>query len=237
MHVAPSSIAGGWQGAPGARVRVGGAPASSSGYQSPSAAFAWQPPPVPAGYYNPILDIQQAEGKQGSEQQLTGLERQQTVDENTYATNLGLLGQREAQQQEAQKQTLARLAESYAKLGTRQGEQANRLGVVNGGALISSATNRAANEAVQKAADERTFAAQGQANENERGKLATQQSQLTGPGGTLVEAIANNKQNQQLFEQGIGTLRSSQAAEHGYVPPQRPWVHERGGSVRVGGKY
>lgn len=236
MHVAPPTpIGGSWAHSRGGAVRVGGRPGAA--FADPSQETAWQPPPVPAGYYNPIRDIELAEGQRGSEQSITGLDRQKTVGENTYATNLGLLAQREQQQQDSAKQTLARLAEGYAKLGARQGEQANKAGVVNGGALISATTKRVANEGVQKAADERAFAQQRQQLENERGRLATGENQLVGPGGSLVEAIQNARTNQQAFANSVGTLKGNEAAAHGYRPPQRPWVKVRGGSVRVGGKY
>jgi hypothetical protein len=191
------------------------------------------PPPIPAGYYNPILDIQLAEGKAGSEQQITGLERQKTNAENTYATNIGLLKQKEEAQQQGAKETLGRLAESYAKLGARQSDQANAAGTLYGGALISARMKRAANEGVTRHADEVANERALQQFADERGKLALAEQQLVGPGGSLLEAMANARANQQLFATNIGTLKQKQAAEQGYKAPERPWS----GNVRIGGRY
>jgi hypothetical protein len=222
----------------GGFVRVRGAAPGTQGVYPGSGP--WQLPPIPPGYYNPMLDVQASEGKLGTEQTLSGLNRQKTDAENNYATNLGLLGQREADQAQKQKETLALLGESYKKLGVQQGGQANATGTLYGGAMISSAMKRAANEGSQKARDEAARAEQVQANQNERGRLSTQENQLLGPGGSLLEAITNAERSQQLYGQNINTLKGTQAAEHGYTPEQAGGVvpYERnypgGGSVRVG---
>lgn len=256
---AATAPASGWGGAAGARVRVGGpqpgewvhspfgsyrvgyarpgVPGAPGQNQDPQQNLGWQPPPIPAGTYNPIRDIELAEGKRGSEQELTGLDRQRTNAENTYATNLGLLGQREGQHQMDAKQAIERIIESFTKLGARQGEQANVRGVLNGGTMLAAAGKRAANEQLSRRQADQAAARQRQADENERGRLATQQSQLTGPGGSLTEAIQNARANQQAFAGSVGTLKGTEAAQHGYVPPQRPWTKTRLGSVRVGGRY
>jgi hypothetical protein len=176
----------------------------------------WPSPPIPAGYYNPILDIQLSEGKQGSEQQITGLERQKTNAETNYATNLGLLKQREEARAQQQKETLANLAESYAKLGVRQGDQANAAGTLYGGALISAAAKRAANEGATSARDREAYRQAVLGFQDEQGKLARAEQEQT---GTLAEAIANARLNQQLFGQNINTLKQNQAAGQGYVVP------------------
>jgi hypothetical protein len=225
----PSESGGAGQGF----ARVGARP-----YQvDPSTMLGWQPPPPPPGTYNPIRDQELAAGNRETEQAIGRPERERTVAENDYGTRLGLLGQREAREQEVAKQTLARLAEGYAKLGTRQNERANQLGIVGGGAMIASATKRAANEGVQKAADERAFAQQRQADENERGSLATHLSQLVGPGGSLVEAIQNAQANRQLSADNINAFKASEAGQHGYKGPQRPWAGGPGGWYRVGGPH
>jgi hypothetical protein len=201
----------------------------------------WQLPPIPPGYYNPSLDVQLSEGKLGTEQTLAGLGRQKTNAESDYATNLGLVKQRETDQLQKEKETLGLLGESYKKLGVQQGGQANATGTLYGGALISAAMKRAANEGSQKARDEAGRAEQKQANETEEGRLVREESRLVGPGGSILEAIANAEKSQQLFGQNINTLKGTQAAEHGYTPEQAGGVvpyeyHDpQGGFVRVGG--
>lgn len=182
----------------------------------------WVAPPVPAGSYNPIRDNELAEGKLSTEQGITGDERQRTNAENTYATNLQLLNEREASQKQTGQETLARLTESYKKLGAQQGEQANAKGTLYGGALIAAAQKRAANEDVTKASDERSLAETLKGDENDRGQLSVAEGQLLGPGGSLVEAIQNARQAEQQREEGLGTLRSVEAAQNGYVAPHAP---------------
>lgn len=182
----------------------------------------WTPPPIPAGSYNPIRDLELSEGKLATSQGLTGDERQQTNAENGYATNLALLQQRETAEKKTGQETLARLAESYKKLGNRQTEAANAAGELQGGALLASALKRNANEGVTKGADERNLSEQLKADENQRGQISVGESQLIGPGGSLTEAMQNASQSEQQREEGIGTLKSNEAAANGYEAPAGP---------------
>jgi hypothetical protein len=185
-------------------------------------AGPWTPPPIPPSLYSPELDVKGAEGKQASEQTLTGDERTRTDTENQFGINLSLLGQREQQQAQSAQETLARLADSYRKLGVKQEENANGIGELNGGALIQSAMKRSANEAVTRKADEVARGNQQQQNANERGKLVLGEEQAVGTGGALTEAMANARQNQQQFQEGLQKYRASEAGAHGYKAPEAP---------------
>lgn len=200
--------------------------AAAAGYSiSPTTGgyAPWAPPPIPIGDYNPSRDIEEAEGKLATEQGISGDERTRSVDENTYATNLQLLGEKEASQKQTSKETLARLARGYQQLGAKQGEQANASGTLYGGALIAAAAKRAANEGLTKGTDERSIAESLKGDENERGKLSVAEGQLLGPGGSLVEAIQNARQSEQQREEDIGKAKSEEASkEHGYEAPKGP---------------
>lgn len=184
-----------------------------------SAATPYVPP---AGAYNPLRDIEAAEGKRGSEQALSSDARQRTNAEGEYGTQISLLNQREADQKRQQGEVLANLARSYQQLGVRQGEGANKAGVLNGGALIAAAQKRARNEGVTKGADEARFGEQHQANDATRGRLSVALEQLLGTGGSLTESAENTRTNQQGFENSLRTLENREAAEAGLGYQQPP---------------
>lgn len=204
------------------------------GYAPPAAKpAAWTPPPVPPGLYNPIRDVELAEGKRGSEQTTRGLERQKASSENRYGVNLAEVGQREGNQKAAHEEMLARLGESFKRLGARQEDQANAGNTNYGGALIAAGLARAGNEATRKASEQRTFGESQQANAAARGRLALGESEATGPGGSLTEALQNAGENQQGFEQSVGGLKNTEASEHGYRAPTGPSPSSAGAFNKV----
>jgi hypothetical protein len=228
-------------GRPGAAVPPGAPPAPGGASGPVSTGGAWTPPPIPPGLYSPIRDAEAAVGKSGTEQALSGEQRQVTNQENNYATSLSQLGQREQQQKQAQQETLARLADSYKKLGARQEEGANAMGELSGGALIQSAMKRSANEGVTRKADEVAAANQAKADEANRGQLTVGNQQNL---GALQETMLNQRNSQSLSEQLLRSTEGNEAASHGYGPEEaggvRPYERGggrgRGGFVRVGGR-
>jgi hypothetical protein len=207
--------------------KVVGGPTAANVYRNgatpPGPPTPWTPPPIPVGDYNPVRDNELAEGKLSTDQVLTGDERRQTNAENGYATNLTLLQQKEAAQKQTGQETLARLAEGYRKLGTRQTEGANAAGELQGGALLASALKRNANEGVTKGADERNLSEQLKADENQKGQISVDESQLVGPGGSLTEAMQNARQALQQRDESIGMDKGVEAAkEHEYEAPTGP---------------
>ena len=163
----------------------------------------WAPKPPPAGSYSPYRDVEIATGKEATEQTEKGLERQGADNTANYTANLSEL-ERKGQE------TLARLAESYKKLGARQGEQANSDGTLYGGALLASAAKRAQNEGVAKSADEASQSAA-------RGKLEAGFNQ----GQEAVrEGIVNAGLTQQTAKEGVEKVRNTEATELGSYKPQ-----------------
>lgn len=214
-------MAAGWVHTKGGSYRVGGRPAGPPAVTDGNAS--WQPPPIPAGYYNPLRDIEAAEGKRGSQQTITGLQRQRTNAESDYGVNKSLI-ERKAQD------SLKRISESFQRLGGRQEEGANRLGELHGGALLQAAAKRAANQQIANKPVE-------QAQQDELGRLALNEQRLIGEGGSITEALTNANSNEQAFGEGLDTLKRNEAAGRGYEPPERPWAQEQGGAVRIGGRY
>lgn len=195
---------------PGGSVATGSATrAARVGVPAPFAQPGpWTPPAIPSSYYNPIRGIEDAEGARGSEQTISGLQRQKTDAENDYGTSV-------TQVESHGKELQERLAESYKKLGAAQDQQANTDGTLYGGALMASAMKRATNEGVQKAANQK-------AEQDELGKLSVSENELLGPGGSLTEALQNAGVNQQGFHEGIQTLEGTEAASNGYQAPTAP---------------
>jgi hypothetical protein len=233
MRVAPPTPIGtGWEHTALGSYRVGGPPGPPAPNTHGNAAWTPPPPPAGAGLYDPTRDQHIEAEKLSAGQETSKLEGEKTALENSYSTGLGTLGQREAAQQHEAQRMLALLAEGYAKLGARQSEATNRLGVLNGGALVASATRRAANEAVTKKQDEYLAAQQRQAFENQRGQASAKYQEGA---ANLVNALKNAGLSQRSYVAGEEAGRSTEALKAGWEPPERPWSHERGGAVRVGG--
>lgn len=194
-------------------------PAGSSGRAAYQAANPWAPPPIPAGFYNPIRDIEASEGRTSSGQTISGDQRQLTNSENDYATSVALQGEKEGNATSAFNETIKRLGESYKRLQGRQEDQGGATGTLYGGALISAAQKRGANEAVQKEHDQRLRDQQLQAFENERGRAAVAEQQRA---AALGESLTNARTNEQNFQQNLNTLKGNEAAQHGYQAPTGP---------------
>lgn len=182
----------------------------------------WVPPPIPPSFYNPIRDIEGAEGKRGAEQQQNALNRQVAATENNYGVNQALVGQREAGEQQDTQLQLGRIGEAFQRLQARQGEQGNATGTLYGGALLASGMKRAANQKLQTDAVQLQASRQAQADANERGRLALGEGEQVGPAGALSEALLNSRENDRAFQSSLGTLEGSEAAQAGYQAPSAP---------------
>jgi hypothetical protein len=182
----------------------------------------WQPPPIPPGEYNPIRDIELAEGKRGSTQAEEKLGRERTNAEQQYGISTSELGRQEKEAEGGYNESLANLAHRYEALKAGQTDQANAGGALYGGALIASGMKRAANEAREKGGLERRRHGQEEGFKAQRGKLLLGLEQLLGSGGSLTEALKNVKENQQGFETSLGTLKGNEAAAAGYQAPTGP---------------
>jgi hypothetical protein len=220
----------------GSRLNGRGASGGLGSIPSPAAA---QSPVIPFGDYDPIRDIEIAEGKKGSAQALSALEKKKEYGEDDFSTSklederqqgnsLSEIGTTRTRQQEAGKVALERLAESYKKLGVKQEEGANAAGVINGGALIQAAMKRAGNEGLAKSTDQKALNQQleddttketrlKESGESALGKLLRESERGLSEDTT---GISNQEANEQTFGEGINSLKAYEAAhEHGYVVP------------------
>jgi len=110
----------------------------------------WKPAPPPPNLYSPERNIQLETAKRGLTQSEGELETAGSRDIQDYNEQLAEIGQREGYENVNNQRALQQLAESFARLGVRQTEGANRAGLINGGALLASAAARAGNEAKQR---------------------------------------------------------------------------------------
>ena len=167
----------------------------------PSTKAPWQAPPPPPTSYNPIRDINIGTGRLSTEQTVKGLERQRENGSLNFTAN------KEEIERKGQ-DTLAKLAESYKRLGARQGEQANADGTLYGGAVLAAAAKRATNEGLQKQSQQ-------EAQEAELGRLGNNFSQQQ---GTLTEGITNANESGRNAREGEETLRNNESVNNGYSP-------------------
>jgi hypothetical protein len=208
-----------------------------------SARMPWEHPPPPpkpqptqtwgqgwpgAGF-EPTRRLEAEEGQRGLEQ----LESQQAIARSRLQGDYGLAmteyGRQEGEQQDALSKSLALLQESYAKLGTKQTEGANKAGLLSGGALLQAAAARAANEG-KEATKQREAESKGiEAINRSRAKEILEQAppDATNPLGgrawqDLAEALRNAQSNQAFFTQGQQGLAWQEAGNAGYRIPTTP---------------
>jgi hypothetical protein len=216
-------------------------PRPVSGISSQAHQAPWTPPPIPAGAYNPIRDIELQAGKRGVANTLEDLGTKNVRGEGNF-----LLGQSDIERQRNEQTTerdkaLSNIAESFKRLGVRQTEQANGAGLLRGGALLQSAAKRAANQGKATDQVQQTYARQQEADTRALARLALarqQESEDIGTQGSRAE------REQGQFGIDTQTLEAREAAENGYESPVGPaGAHSRGhlsvqpgaGFVRVGG--
>lgn len=258
----------GWVHTPGGSYRVGGAPAAPHAPAAPAAGLG----PIPPGLYSPTRDVELVGGKAQYQQQRSKAERESGYAEDDFGINQAKLGYQKGtgledigtertRQNEAAQKTLAQLAESYKKLGVSQEGQANKAGVLQGGALLQAAAKRAANEGKGRA--ETNLTLQHQLEDDTLRENRLKHSIEEGEGsntrnsqrllGGFGEDITNSNLNEHNFEEGIETTKGLEAVnEHAYDPTllHNPllkglaakskggagWVHTKRGSYRIGGR-
>lgn len=194
----------------------------------------WQPPPIPAGAYNPIRDIELAAGKRGVGNTLEDIATRSARDESNLLLSEGDVHRQEDQQTQDRDRALAQIAQSFTRLGVRQGEQANTAGVLRGGALLQSAAKRAGNEVRAREPVQTNYARQIEADQRQLGQLVLQRQRDAEDLGTQGSR-AEREQGQ--FGIDTETLKGREAAENGYYSPTGVvprTTTQRGGFVRVG---
>lgn len=217
-------------------VRVGpgraltAASSGSSGQPSPSSS--WTPPAFPpTGTFNPSRELETEEAGRGLQQYEGDVATKEARLRTDYATQLSEYGRQEGEQNDALAKGLALLKESYAKLGTRQEEGANKAGLLQGGALLQAAAKRGANEGKEAEKDREATNKQLAAIARARADYALTNAppDASNPLGgraweDLISGLANAQSNQAFYSQGQQSLAAQEAAERGfggYQPPAR----------------
>lgn len=185
----------------------------------PATQAPWVQPPIPAGAYNPIRDIELAAGKRGLSNTLEDIGTRGVRGEQGYLIGKEGIEREKAEQADNHAKALAALQQSYQRLGVRQGEQANTAGVLRGGALLQAAAKRATNEG--KTRDEQNQAAQRtqEGLQRQLGQLTTARQQ---EGEDLTTQGSRAEREQAQFGIDTTTLEGREAAENGYIAPQAP---------------
>lgn len=222
----------------------------------------WTPPPIPSGLYNPIRGIELEAGKRGMENTLQDVKTGEAQGLANF--NLGLegiqggLAHTEAEDRAARdtdvaknREALEALGRRYKNLASTQEQNANQAGVLQGGAMLQAAAKRAANEGIERNAQnaalrraeegiERNLSnAREQASLAEHGEGLKRQEEQQGleTKGTRAE----REQNQ--FGLDTRMLEGAEASQRGYMAPGAPFREYTGGPEgryrveRRGGQY
>lgn len=207
---------------PGSSAAVGSATRAARlgvGAATGEAAPAWTPPPIPAGAYNPIRDIELNAGKRGTQNTVEDLGTKESRGQASYLLGVEGVKRQEAEQAQGRSEALASLQRSYQRLGVRQTEQAREAGVLRGGAVLQSAAKRTANEGIAKAPIETSFQRQQEGDQRSLGQLALSRQQEAEDDTT---GIGRAEREQSQFGVDTQTLEGREAAENGYVAPSGP---------------
>lgn len=194
--------------------------------------LGWQPPPIPAGAYNPIRDIELNNGKTTLGNTLEDLLTKQTRASSDTSLSEEGIGTREKEEGENHDEALKAIADSFKKLSVRQGEQARTAGVTRGGALLQAAAKRAANETKTREPVDQTFTREQATDQTARGQLALKAQREAEDVGR-ESARAEREQGQ--FGIDTKTLEAREASDNGYVSPVSHVTVSKAGWVRVGG--
>lgn len=180
---------------------------------------AWTPPPIPAGAYNPIRDIELNAGKRGTQNTIEDLGTKESRGQSSYLLGVEGVKRQEAEEAQSRSEALASLQRSYQRLGVRQTEQAREAGVLRGGAVLQSAAKRAANEGIAKTPIEQTFARDQEANQRSLGQLGLTRQEESEDDTT---GVSRAEREQSQFGVDTQTLEGREAAENGYQAPTGP---------------
>jgi hypothetical protein len=192
-------------------------------------------PTIPAGAYNPTLDIELAAGKRGTNNTLEDLLTRASRGDANYALETGEVHRQEAEQGAQHASALASLAHQYAALGSRQTEGANAAGVGRGSALAQAAVKRALNQARSAEPVNTAYHQQQLADTRALGRLALAHQQEAEDNAT-AGSRAEREQNQ--FGIDTRTVEAREATNNGYIDPGGVIARtsqQKGGFVRVGG--
>lgn len=209
-------------GAPSGAVPPPGAvPAAGAGA---SGAPTWTPPPT--GSYNPTRDVEAEEGQRGLGQLEGDTATKRTRGIADYFTSLDSINRARTQENQdygTQQETLKR---AFSQLAGKQTEQANKYGVLGGGAPLAAAAARATNEGREAAAQAQAHTRRGEQFDLNAAKLARELAppDAANPVGgryfsDLSTGLTNAQSNQAFFEESQHRLAGQEAGERGWTPP------------------
>lgn len=199
----------------------GAVPAAGAGA---SGSPTWTPPPT--GSYNPSRDVEVEEGQRGLGQ-LEGEDRtKSTRGAADFATSLGSLNRQRAQEGQDYSTQQDALKRAFSQLAGSQESQADKYGVLGGGASLASAAARATNQSREQAAQAQAHTRRTEAFDLGQGKL---EQELAPPdaanplGGRYFQdlntGLTNAQANQTFFAESQHRLAGQEAGERGWTPP------------------
>lgn len=182
----------------------------------PASHPLYTPPPIPAGAYNPIRDIELSAGKRGLQNTVEDAGTSEARGQSNYLLGAEGIQRQQGEQATSHQESLDSLARSYQRLQGRQAEQAREAGVTRGGAVLQSAAKRAANEGTAKAGIETAYGEQQAADQRSLAQLGLGR-QREGEDNTTTVQRAEREQGQ--FGVDTQTLEAREASENGYTAP------------------
>lgn len=218
----PQPVTGSGSGFGGLVGRIGGAGIGAGNAltrASGGAQMGATQPPIPAGAYNPIRDIELNAGKRGAQNTIEDFGTRESRGAANYLLSEEGVKRQESEQTQDRNTALQALQRSFQRLGVRQGEQANAAGVLRGGALLQSAAKRAANEGIGRTGIETTYNRQQEADQRQLGALALQRQ---GDQQENATGISRAEREQGQFGIDTETLKAREASENGYRAPTGP---------------
>lgn len=189
------------------------------GQEAPGPWTPWSAQPIPTNYYNPSRDVEEAAGKRGAEDTLNEIGTNRGYAESDYTEGQEKIGRERGQQNQDYQNALSTLAESFKRLGVRQGESANAAGLFSGGALLQAAAKRSANEGVKKKPLEETHTRQEEADNLGLAQLTQAHQRLLEGLGTKQEITERENKQSQV---DANYLKDKEAALNGYEPSVKP---------------
>lgn len=219
---------GQYQRTPGGSVATGTATrAARLGTGSPQVAAnaaqglgpAWTPPPIPAGAYNPIREIELDAGKRGTSNTIEDLGTKESRGQANYLLGSEGIARERAEQAEEHQKAVDSLQRGFARLGVRQTEQARGAGVLRGGAVLQSAAKRAANQQLQQTGLDTAFQRQTGADDRQLGALTLSRQQ---EGEDDATGVSRAEREQSQFGIDTRTLEAREASDNGYRAPTGP---------------
>lgn len=205
----------------GATPPAGAVPAGGPGA---SGAPTWTPPPT--GSYNPVRDTEVEEGERGLGQLEGDTATKRTRGTADYFTSLGEINRQRGQESQDYGTQQEALKRAFSQLAGKQESQADKYGVLGGGAGLASAAARSANQSREQQAQAQAHSRRTEQFDLNQGKLARELAppDASNPLGgryfqDLGTGLTNAQANQAFFAESQHRLAGQEAGERGWTPP------------------